>query len=215
MTTQLKDANQIRAEIRKNVEVVRPSKKLIKLLDSLKLNFSKLKKRVDEIFRVARAEGFPDDEIGKMIRMRMDGEYSEATIRRVLPSTAKAKTIAVNNAKKAFKMNASEQEKQSENNTTQISNDMIDTPEENQRRAQEEMETGEIEPGTAPQPTKATSATVVDPFRTYKDIIEAKNKIIKEKDEIIAGKDKIIAAKNKIIANQAKQIETLKKQVKK
>lgn len=95
------------------VKVTSPSKKLLKLLDSLIPDFKKLQVKVDVIFKQARAEGFPDEETGAMIRMRMDDNYSERTIRRVLPGTAKREYNAnpdVTNEKDSDKMSEAEPE---------------------------------------------------------------------------------------------------------
>jgi len=212
-----KSGDEIRAAMKERHEIVQPSKKLEALLNSLKVNFKKLKKRVNEIFELARREGFPDEITGIMIRQKMEGEYTQRTITNVLPSTAKDMTKSHAGKKPSFSRSeenispeplnksATNQEK----SDTIISNDTDeDTPEANQKKAQLEMETGEIESGAAP-------TVKTDQFRTYIDTIAAKNKIIKELTEENQGLKKQLANKEKIISNQVRQIEQLKKQVKK
>jgi hypothetical protein len=53
------------------------------------LDFGKVQTKVDAIFKQGRKEGFSDIEIGGWIRSRMNGVYSDRTIRNVLPDTAK------------------------------------------------------------------------------------------------------------------------------
>lgn len=67
------------------------STKLKNLLKKIPLiPFQKLEKWKDAVFELGRAEGFDDMIIGKWIRKAMlEAEYSERTIQRMLPDTAK------------------------------------------------------------------------------------------------------------------------------
>lgn len=103
-----------------------PSPKLLELIASLpKPDFRKLKERVDDIFKLAREEGHPDNAIRILIERELEPHYSESTIRRVLPSEAKANTVAINNAgqggrpKEAINLIASEHETASQSDTTE------------------------------------------------------------------------------------------------
>lgn len=73
------------------ITVLTPSKTLTELIDSLALDFGKLKQRVEKVFEQGREEGFQDSEIGKMVRARMAEHYTRQTITNVLPETAKSK----------------------------------------------------------------------------------------------------------------------------
>lgn len=108
---------------KRNVQVLVPSKKLLALLDSLVPDMKKTKQRVKEIFDQSRKEGFPDDEIGSMIRMRMDGNYTERYIRMVLPETAKRayeRNVDVTNEKKSEKISETEHKDEIPNLETDI-----------------------------------------------------------------------------------------------
>jgi hypothetical protein len=65
------------------------SKKLEQLLMDLAPDFGKLETKRDAVFEQARKEGFNDMEIGDMIRSSMQEHYSDRTIRRILPDSAK------------------------------------------------------------------------------------------------------------------------------
>jgi len=65
------------------------SKKLEQLLADLGPDFGKLETKIDVIFEQGRKEGFSDIEIGDLARSKMNEHYSDRTIRRVLPDTAK------------------------------------------------------------------------------------------------------------------------------
>ena len=65
------------------------SKKLEQLLIDFGPDFGKLETKKDAVFEQGRKEGFNDMEIGDMIRSAMKDHYSDRTIRRILPDTAK------------------------------------------------------------------------------------------------------------------------------
>lgn len=69
--------------------LIAPSKTLTDLLDNLAPDFEKLQSKIDRIFQVGRQEGLKDMDIGNLVRERMEQHYSQATIRNVLPESAK------------------------------------------------------------------------------------------------------------------------------
>lgn len=84
--------------------VKKPSQKLQDLINGMPIApFQKLKTWKDEVFKIARSEGFDDMEIGRLIRQIMKTEYSDRTIQRILPDTAKHTEFT----NKADKMSAS------------------------------------------------------------------------------------------------------------
>jgi len=82
------------------------SKKLEQLLADLGPDFGKLETKIDVIFEQGRKEGFSDMEIGDLVRSKMKEHYSDRTIRRLLPDTAKQQQD--HSKQKADKMSASE-----------------------------------------------------------------------------------------------------------
>ena len=58
-------------------------------LNELLVDFEKLQPKVDRVFEIGKLEGLDDKEIGSMVRNKMKEHYSERTIRKVLPDTAK------------------------------------------------------------------------------------------------------------------------------
>jgi hypothetical protein len=72
-----------------NVKFKKPSKMLEAALNALSLDFGKLQAKVNKVFEIGRKENYPDMEIGDMVREKMKEEYSDRTISRVLPETAK------------------------------------------------------------------------------------------------------------------------------
>ncbi|MPZ06622.1 MAG: hypothetical protein GEU26_09440 [Nitrososphaeraceae archaeon] len=71
------------------IQKQKPSKKLEQLLADLAPDFGKLKPKIDAVFEQGRKEGLTDMEIGSMIRTELRKHYSERTIQRILPETAK------------------------------------------------------------------------------------------------------------------------------
>ena len=110
---------------KRNAKVTTASKKLLDLIAALpKPDFRKLKVRINEIFKVARKEGYPDNATGILIRQELEPHYSESTIRRVLPSTAKHTAMIRNTNEKtdiandiAVNLTANEHETENENIT--------------------------------------------------------------------------------------------------
>lgn len=84
------------------------SKTLDQLLTSLSPDFDKLQSKVKVVFEQGRKEGFNDMEIGDLVRSKMEAHYSDRTIRRVLPNSAKQQQDHIN--QKADKMSAPERE---------------------------------------------------------------------------------------------------------
>lgn len=84
------------------------SKKLEQLLADLGPDFGKLETKVDAIFEQGRKEGFSEMEIGGLVRSKMEAHYSDRTIRRVLPDSAKQQQD--HSKQKADKISASERE---------------------------------------------------------------------------------------------------------
>lgn len=108
---------------KRNTKVVFASKKLLELIASLKPDFRKLKERVDEIFAQAKEEGYPALETGLLIRHELEDHYSERTIQRLLPTEAKANTVAHTHGggrpKKDDNLSPSEHETTNRNDTTE------------------------------------------------------------------------------------------------
>ena len=73
-------------------------------------DFGKLETKKDAIFEQGRKEGFNDMEIGDMIRSKMQEHYSDRTIRRILPDTAKHTKHASEHKTQPAKMSGSERE---------------------------------------------------------------------------------------------------------
>lgn len=90
------------------IQKQKPSKKLEQLLADLGPDFSKLETKKDAIFEQGRKEGFSNMEIGDLVRSKMKEHYSDRTIRRLLPDTAKQQQD--HSKQKADKMSASERE---------------------------------------------------------------------------------------------------------
>jgi hypothetical protein len=65
------------------------SKTLDGLLENLIPDFDKLQPKVDAVFEQGRKEGFSDMETGDLIRNKMKKNYTDRTIQRVLPASAK------------------------------------------------------------------------------------------------------------------------------
>jgi hypothetical protein len=84
----------------------KPSKRFEQLLADLGPDFGKLETKKDAIFEQGRKEGFSDMEIGDLVRSKMKEHYSDRTIRRLLPDTAKQQQD--HSKQKADKMSASE-----------------------------------------------------------------------------------------------------------
>jgi hypothetical protein len=92
----------------------KPSQALLELVEGLAPDFQKLQDKVDEVFRKGREEGFNDMQIGNLVRSRMKEHYSPATIRNVLPETAKHME---KRNKYALKNTASDHEDEDEDST--------------------------------------------------------------------------------------------------
>jgi hypothetical protein len=82
------------------------SKILERLLEALAPDFNKIQEKVNEVFEQGRREGLDDMEIGSLVREQMKEHYSQATIKRVLPKSAKHTEFT----KKELKMSSSERD---------------------------------------------------------------------------------------------------------
>jgi excinuclease UvrABC ATPase subunit len=147
-----------------DVKVKRPSKALNEALEALALDFDKLQSKVDKVFEIGRAEGYPDKEIGSMIREKMRDQYHRNTITNVFAKypEAKSKTIP----------------KKVTNNVTSDGKcpkcgKPLNEPVQSNTKDNEAI-------------------SVTDKNRFYKETIEAKSKLIAELREEIADKDKKI-----------------------
>lgn len=93
-----------------NLQVKEPSEALKALLDGLTPDFVKLQEKVDGIFAKGREEGFEDMVIGDWVRGKMKDHYTDRTITRVLPETAKHMKHASKTKDEPDKMSGSETE---------------------------------------------------------------------------------------------------------
>lgn len=82
------------------------SKTLDQLLAALAPDFDKLQPKVNAVFEQGRKEGLDDLVIGDLVRSKMNDHYSQSTIQRVLPKTAKHQEKVRDNF--AVKMTANE-----------------------------------------------------------------------------------------------------------
>jgi hypothetical protein len=142
------------------MKVNKPSKALAAALNALSIDFGKLNTNVKKVFEIARKEGYPDIEIGGMIREKMKEHYSASTIQRVLESYPDAKYQDYDHSKDrdykkdAFKMNASEHKDSNENSETM---------------------------------QEVTKVETTDKYKPFQDTIDTKSKLIKQLHEEIAG----------------------------
>lgn len=141
-----------------NVRVKRPSKSLEAALEALALDFDKLQPKVDKVFEIGRAEGYPDKEIGSMIRQRMKEGYSAMSIWRVFENYPEARQKQ--NRKKV--------------NKTLTSDGKC-------------PKCGKPLKGPEPEANTNSADPITDKNRFYKETIETKNKLIAELREEIAG----------------------------
>jgi hypothetical protein len=162
------------------------SKELQVALDNLLIDFEKLQSKVDKVFDLGRKEGLDDMKIGSLVRKKMKEEYSQRTIQRVLPETAK----------RDYNMNKNK-------------NDTVTNEQESDKMSDSEQETIATT-GQEPQHESeiTTDVNQTDPNRTFKETITAKNKIIKQQQEEIQGLRTELAVKNKKITQLEKRLSS-------
>lgn len=161
--------------------VKEPSEEFVKALESLWLDFTKLKTKVAKIFKIGRAEGWPDDQIGWYIRYYMKEHYSKVTIWRVFENYPEAiYKKFTNKGGQGYKKKPSEQE-------TQI------TETETEQYEQTDESGGGLLIGENPHQR--------DPEIYYNEIIANKNRLIEQQQEEIAELKKENAElKKKLVA---------------
>lgn len=154
------------------------SKELQAALDNLLIDFEKLQSKVDKVFDLGRKEGLDDMIIGNLVRRKMKEQFSQRTIQRVLPETAK----------RDYNMNENK-------------NDTVTNEQESDILSDSEQETIDT---TGQEPQSQSEVNQTDPNRFYKETLTAKNKLIRELKEIIAAKDKKIAELEKRLSSYEK-----------
>jgi hypothetical protein len=90
------------------IEKYKQSKILQRLLEALAPDFNKLQDKVNAVFEQGRRDGLSDMEIGDLVRTQMKEHYSQSTIQRVLPKSARHSEKVREQGNFAVKMTANE-----------------------------------------------------------------------------------------------------------
>jgi hypothetical protein len=201
------------------------SKELEKLIADLAPDLGKLQPKVTKIFAEGRKDGLTDHEIGFMVRTELKKHYSDRTIQRVLPETAKYQEYASKHKNKPDKLSGSEP-KPIEIPPTKVSVEPIIKTEEHRpqqidsqqplRKSTVELSQPQPQPQLEPGPKKVKGRWNIAPKEYELEHLQEYDKellidIVKYLDKRPMGEDALYNKIHTLKRENAQLIEQLKK----